>query len=381
MLWLVDLAFSAIVGTHGKVFGSALLLLLIALSVGSTAVLALAITAVSWVLFTEHEDQQRQEKAKLEEEQKLQEEQQKQQEEQRREELKQQEEQQRKERKRTEERKRTAERKRAEDQQRAEERKASEEEEKKADEQEAARSDMGGQKKEETQPEQPNFAEGASLYAVLAIDSSATTSEVRTAYYKLARRYHPDKSTAEAKEANSAKFLRISEAYALLSNPAQREKYDREFNSFNFSSFKGFGDFKVDEEQAAQLFKNVSSFFATGKELTAKAKTVQQTVAGRFTDKRTGQLDWMKLATTVGANALSECTQQDGGIDFSKATETLGAIGGAFMQQQEGKPISLADAGNLVLDNLDWLASDNGQAEGKGGDQSMDQSRLDAAKC
>jgi curved DNA-binding protein CbpA len=348
ILWLVDLVFAAAVGTRGKALGGGVFLLLVSSGLGSAAILALAIAVLTWVLFGEQEEKRKQE----EEKQKVR----KHQEKEKKREMEEEREQQRQEA----EREMQAENLRKEAQAQTE----MLHKEAQAREAERARETEREQKGEHERStphaaagDGPNFADNASLYAVLAIDPSVTAAQVRTAYYKLALRYHPDKSSAEEKEGNSIKFLRISEAYSVLSNSAQREKYDRELKSFDFLPFKGFSDFKVDEEKAAELFKSVSTFFAPVKELTAKAQTVKHSVAGRFKDKQTGQLDWMKLATTVGSNALADCRQQDGGIDFGKASEKLGTLGRMFMKQQEdGK---LLDAGHMVLDNLDWLASDN----------------------
>src|SRR6185295_4506135 len=62
-------------------------------------------------------------------------------------------------------------------------------------------------------------------YKVLGVNKSATEKEIKTAYRKLARKYHPDvnPNDAEAKK----KFQQINEANEVLSDPEKRKKYDQ----------------------------------------------------------------------------------------------------------------------------------------------------------
>src|SRR5262245_15367382 len=62
-------------------------------------------------------------------------------------------------------------------------------------------------------------------YDILGVTRSATDQDLKKAYRKLAHQYHPDKNQTdpEAEE----KFKEAAEAYAVLSNPDQRQRYDR----------------------------------------------------------------------------------------------------------------------------------------------------------
>ena len=62
-------------------------------------------------------------------------------------------------------------------------------------------------------------------YKVLGLDKSATTDDVKKAYRKLARKYHPDLNP-DNKEANKI-FQQINEAHEVLSDPDKRKKYDQ----------------------------------------------------------------------------------------------------------------------------------------------------------
>jgi curved DNA-binding protein len=62
-------------------------------------------------------------------------------------------------------------------------------------------------------------------YAILGVSKTATPEEIKQAYRKLARKYHPDLNPGD-KEAE-AKFKEINEAQELLSDPEKRQKYDQ----------------------------------------------------------------------------------------------------------------------------------------------------------
>ncbi|RAK71548.1 BRO1-domain-containing protein [Aspergillus fijiensis CBS 313.89] len=73
-------------------------------------------------------------------------------------------------------------------------------------------------------------------YKVLGVDKSASASEIKKAYYGMAKKYHPDTNKEpDAKE----KFAEAQTAYELLSDPKKRENYDR-FGSAAFDQNGGF---------------------------------------------------------------------------------------------------------------------------------------------
>src|SRR5499427_9162265 len=61
-------------------------------------------------------------------------------------------------------------------------------------------------------------------YAILGVDRSADDKTIKSAYRRLARKYHPD--VAKGKDAGGEKFKEISEAYEVLSDPEKRRRYD-----------------------------------------------------------------------------------------------------------------------------------------------------------
>ena len=64
-------------------------------------------------------------------------------------------------------------------------------------------------------------------YEVLGISRDADTKEVKSAYRKLARKWHPDLHPPDKKEEVEEKFKRINEAYEVLRDPEKRKRYDR----------------------------------------------------------------------------------------------------------------------------------------------------------
>lgn len=62
-------------------------------------------------------------------------------------------------------------------------------------------------------------------YKTLGINKNASKEDIRKAYRKLAKAYHPDRNQAD--KTAEAKFKDIGEAYAVLGDPEKRKKYDR----------------------------------------------------------------------------------------------------------------------------------------------------------
>ncbi len=78
-------------------------------------------------------------------------------------------------------------------------------------------------------------------YEVLGVSESASQQEIKSAYRKLAVRYHPDRNPGD-KQAEEA-FKEAAEAYSVLSDPEKRARFDRFGHRGVSSSGGGFGGF------------------------------------------------------------------------------------------------------------------------------------------
>jgi curved DNA-binding protein CbpA len=73
------------------------------------------------------------------------------------------------------------------------------------------------------------------LYEILGVERTADDKKLKSAYRKLAKKYHPDANPGD-KEAEK-KFKDVGEAYAILSDPEKRKLYD----TYGYAAFDGSG--------------------------------------------------------------------------------------------------------------------------------------------
>lgn len=100
-------------------------------------------------------------------------------------------------------------------------------------------------------------------YETLGIGRNASDDEIKAAFRKLARQYHPDVNKDDGAE---EKFKEINEAYGVLSDKEKRARYDR-FGKEGLGNMGGFRDYTSDfGDIFEELFGNLGGFgFSTGR--------------------------------------------------------------------------------------------------------------------
>src|SRR2546421_4745432 len=81
------------------------------------------------------------------------------------------------------------------------------------------------------------MAERPDYYKTLGVGKNASDEEIKKAYRKLARKYHPDRNPGDKKA--EERFKEISQAHDVLSDPDKRKAYDRGTGPFGFATGGG----------------------------------------------------------------------------------------------------------------------------------------------
>lgn len=97
-------------------------------------------------------------------------------------------------------------------------------------------------------------------YKTLGVDKKASAEEIKKAYRKLARKYHPDRNPDD-KEAEG-RFKEISQAHDVLGDPEKRKQYDNGTGAFAGGAsggpgFGGFGNFDFDASSMGDILSNL----------------------------------------------------------------------------------------------------------------------------
>src|SRR3954462_9867956 len=150
------------------------------------------------------------------------------------------------------------------------------------------------------------MARAGDYYKTLGVDKKATQDEIKKAYRKLARQYHPDRNPGDAKA--EERFKEVSEAYDVLSDPEKRKKYDRGGSVFGGAGgpggpaggpdVGGFGDILSDLfGQATGRFGGSGGGGARTKPATERGRDLETEVSISFAQAISGAQVPVSVAT------------------------------------------------------------------------------------
>lgn len=110
--------------------------------------------------------------------------------------------------------------------------------------------------------QQRRMNEKKDYYDLLGIEKDSTEEEIKIAYRKLAKKYHPDlnKTDPQAKE----KFIEVKEAYDTLIDPVKRKTYDQLKNNpqtFDWSDLIRTSDFGTFREILREIYRNRTPYY------------------------------------------------------------------------------------------------------------------------
>ncbi len=180
-------------------------------------------------------------------------------------------------------------------------------------------------------------------YEVLGVSKDASDAEIKSAFRKLAKKYHPDVS----KEDNAAeKFKEAQEAYSVLSDKDKRSKYDQ-FGHAAFDGSSGFGGgfSGFEDVDMSDILRDIfgqgfgfggdSSFFGGRSSSYKNAKTKGPDVSVIF------EMDFEEAAfgtsTTVSLNIDDNCPDCDG--KGGHGDETCSSCGGSGYVRSEQRSL------------------------------------------
>ena len=147
------------------------------------------------------------------------------------------------------------------------------------------------------------MAEKRDYYEVLGVSRQASDSEIKSAYRKLAKKYHPDINPGD-KEAE-VKFKEASEAYAVLSDADKKRQYDQ-FGHAAFEGGAGGGGFDFSGMYICDIFGDIFGDFFGG---------------GRSRAQSNGPMKGQNVRTTVRITFEEACFGIDKEIDITLKEE------------------------------------------------------------
>jgi curved DNA-binding protein len=101
------------------------------------------------------------------------------------------------------------------------------------------------------------------FYSILGLQPTASSLQIKHAFYKLALKYHPDKNPLDP--TSSDKFKEISEANKVLSDPEKRKKYDKLFIQIKNAQFSKKREYESYLAQKRKTYQHQSNYSTSTK--------------------------------------------------------------------------------------------------------------------
>ena len=209
------------------------------------------------------------------------------------------------------------------------------------------------------------------FYEVLGLSKSASDSDIKKAYYKLARENHPDKVEADKREEATKNFQKIGEAYETLSDPEKRTIYDQYgkeglqnngmnngqnpfdmfsqmFGGMNFGQFGQFGrqnNREKNRKNKGTVFPIKISLSDVYKGIEKKLKVTRKIVVNKTTKSRVEIKDyettWKECDKCKGNGVVMEMRQMGNMItQTQKACDSCMGKGHKFLSDYELEEVS-----------------------------------------
>jgi molecular chaperone DnaJ len=152
-------------------------------------------------------------------------------------------------------------------------------------------------------------------YELLGVGRDATNDELKAAYRRLALQYHPDKNPDD--RAAEAMFKEVSAAYAVLSDPDKRARYDQFGHAAAGDPFAGGFPFSSVQDMLSNLFGDL---FGSAKKKRAQGRDLRYTLEVKFEEAAFG------CEKTISFSARESCVDC-GGTGSRGGTATLKRCG------------------------------------------------------
>lgn len=182
-------------------------------------------------------------------------------------------------------------------------------------------------------------------YKVLGVSREASTDEIKKAYRRLARKYHPDVNPGD--KASEEQFKKISEAFDVLGDPEKRKVYDRygtysdtlgqqgqggfNFSGFDFSDLGNMGGGGSFSDIFSELFGGGARQKQKTERKPQRGSDIEYTLSLSFEEAVQG------ITTGISVSRNEACSRCHGVGDTGSGTQCVKCNGTGKFQNQSGR--------------------------------------------